>query len=91
MSATLWEIHYEDQVVKQDIPQLSDDIRHRIRTTIENKLMTDPLHFGKPLRYSLSGQRSLRIGDYRVLYYIDHEQHRVLVTAIGHRRDIYEG
>ena len=32
--------------------------------------------------------RSLRVGDYRVLYHLDHEARIVSVAAIGHRRDI---
>jgi mRNA-degrading endonuclease RelE of RelBE toxin-antitoxin system len=36
------------------------------------------------------GQRTLRVGDYRVLYTVDSTQYRIQVLAIGHRRDIYE-
>lgn len=86
-----WEIRYAEQVITQDIPSLDAAVKKRIRTAIETKLMTDPLHFGKPLRYSLSGQRSLRVGDWRILYALDHEARMVSITAIGHRRDIYEG
>jgi mRNA interferase RelE/StbE len=31
----------------------------------------------------------IRIGDYRVLYEVDHEKRLVSVFAIGHRRDVY--
>lgn len=85
-----WHVRYSDHVSREDIPKLSSAIRERIRTAIEQKLMRDPLHFGKPLRYSLTGQRSLRVGDWRVLYSIDHEKRLISVSAIGHRRDIYE-
>ena len=85
-----WQIHYADQVVDHDIPSLTSAVRDRIRRAIESKLMTDPLHFGKPLRDSLSGHRSLRVGDYRVLYRLAHEERAVHIVAIAHRRDIYE-
>jgi len=85
-----WHIFYADSVLKEDIPRLGQAERQRIRQAIETKLMRDPIHFGKPLRYSLSGQRSLRVGDYRVLFLVDAQERNVKITAIGHRRDIYE-
>ncbi len=89
--AAEWQLHYSEQVVKQDIPALDKAVRMRIRKAIESKLTADPVHFGKPLRYSLSGQRSLRVGDWRVLYHLDHEARLVSITAIAHRREVYEG
>ena len=85
-----WELRYSDHVRDHDIPKLDRTVRTRIRSTIDKKLKHEPMHFGKPLRYSLNGQRSLRIGDYRVLYLIDHTKQCVLITAIGHRSDIYD-
>jgi mRNA interferase RelE/StbE len=41
----------------------------------------------------LKGQRNawrIRIGDYRVIYEIRDKELRILVIAIGHRKDIYE-
>jgi len=85
-----WEVRYSDRVLKHDIPSLDSAIRKRIKSAIETKLMRDPITFGKLLRYSLSNQRSLRVGDYRVLYMIEHDKHLISITSIGHRRDIYE-
>lgn len=31
----------------------------------------------------------IRVGDYRILYTVEHQQLIVLVLTIGHRRDIY--
>lgn len=70
-----------------DIPDLPKKERQRIRSAIEEKLTTRPEHFGKPLRRSLNGYRSLRIGDYRVLFRI--EGLEVKIFAIGHRSLIY--
>jgi mRNA interferase RelE/StbE len=32
----------------------------------------------------------IRIGNYRIIYEIEDKQLRILVVAIGHRKDIYE-
>jgi mRNA interferase RelE/StbE len=52
-------------------------------------LAANPHRVGKPLKLGLSGLHSARRGDYRVIYRIDDDQHRVNVVAIEHRSDIY--
>jgi mRNA-degrading endonuclease RelE of RelBE toxin-antitoxin system len=85
-----WRIEYLESVVQDDIPTLSEAARRRIRKAIENKLGSNPVEFGKPLRYSFKGARRLRVGDHRVIYRIEPPD-VVLVVKIGHRRDVYEG
>ena len=62
-----------------------------VRRRIENKLLMlekNP-ELGKPLTAILRGLRSLRIGDYRVIYQIKNAELIVLVIKIGHRRNVY--
>ena len=86
----LYQIEYLDSVVKEDIPALPKRIKDTIKKAIEERLMIDPLGFGKPLRYSLKGHRRLRVSDYRIVYRIDAEKNTILIIAIKHRKDIYE-
>lgn len=90
MTALLYTILYEEHVISRDIPDLPKTARVTIRRAIEEKLTTDPINFGKPLRYSLKGHRRLRVGDYRVVYRIDHVLFTVYIVAIRHRKDVYE-
>ncbi len=83
-------VEYLQIVVEDDIPSLPKTMRDRIRKAIEERLTFDPVGFGKPLRYSLKGHRRLRVGDYRVVYKIELAKNTVVVTAIKHRKDIYE-
>jgi|AntAceMinimDraft_11_1070367.scaffolds.fasta_scaffold52516_1 addiction module RelE/StbE family toxin len=78
---------YSNQVIEKDLPKLSSSAKSLIKLTIEKKLLTDPVKFGKPLRYNLKGCRSLRVSDYRVIYQIVETTINVLV--IRHRRDCY--
>jgi mRNA-degrading endonuclease RelE of RelBE toxin-antitoxin system len=50
--------------------------------------MTEPDLFGKPLRKSLLGFRSLRVGEYRVIFLIKGKT--VEVYMIAHRSRVYE-
>ena len=43
-----------------------------------------------PLTGSLSGLFKLKVGDYRIVYEIDHNSRVITVHKIGHRRDIYK-
>jgi len=85
-----YQICYLEDVVRKHIPDLSSSARTLIKRAIEERLMVDPIRFGKPLRYSLKGHRRLRVSDYRVVYRIDVESSVVVVVAIKHRKDIYE-
>jgi mRNA interferase RelE/StbE len=83
-----YRIEYLDSVVDDDIPMLPKVVKQTIKKAIEARLMTDPIGFGKPLRYSLKGHRRLRVGDYRVVYRI--EVPVVVIVAIKHRKEVYE-
>ena len=83
-----YKIEYLEKVLKEDIPNLPKSIKERVKKAIVERLLVDPIGFGKPLQYSLKGHRRLRVGDYRVVYRM--ESHIVLIVAIKHRKDIYE-
>ena len=72
----------------EDIPRLSTAEAIRVERTIRLKLMVDPLLFAKPLRYSLKSVRSLRVGDWRVLFVVAGVVVRIL--AIKHRSAVYK-
>ena len=84
-----YRIEYLQSVVQHDIPALSATAKRQIRTAIDRKLGSNPVEFGKPLRYSFRGARRLRVGDYRVIDTIEPPD-VVVVVKIGHRRDIYQ-
>lgn len=84
-----YRIEYLASVVEEDIPSLGGPVRGGIKAAIEMKLSVHPIEFGKPLRYSHKGARSLRVGDWRVIYKIEPPD-VVLVVNIGHRREVYE-
>ena len=44
---------------------------------------------GKVLKSPLRGKRSLRVGDYRVIYRLDTARQKVIIESVGHRREIY--
>ncbi len=85
-----YSLEYLDHVVEDDIPKLPKTMKIRIKRAIEARLTLDPVGLGKPLRYSFSGHRRLRVGDYRIIYRIDPEKKVVTIVGIKHRKDVYE-
>ncbi len=83
----MYSIEYIDSV-RDDLKKISKTDKDIIKKTIEKKLKSNPLDFGKPLQYSKKGLRSLRVGDYRVIFKI--EDVTVLVVKIGHRKEVYD-
>ncbi len=71
----------------RDYKHLPAAVQARVATALES-LAEDPLA-GKPLQGPYAGLRSLRIGEYRLVYRPALSNKVVLVQAIGHRRDIY--
>lgn len=79
-----------DVNIEEELRRLPKAVLEIIRRSIERKLTTDPIAFGKPLRYSLKGYRRLRVGDYRVIYRIVEDKVLVMIIDVAHRKDIYK-
>lgn len=86
----LYEVEYLVSVFEEDIPLLPKKAKNIIKKAIEERLMIDPIGFGKPLRYSLKGHRRLRVGDYRIVYRIHPDKKLIIIIAIKHRKNVYE-
>ena len=71
-----------------DAMLLSRQDQDRVESVIINKLKTNPMLFGKPLRHGLKNYRSLRIGKYRLGFKLD--ANIVYVLGIVHRSRAYE-
>jgi len=69
-----------------------DKLPLSLKTTIlqrVSELETNP-YLGRKLRGKLEGLYSLRVGDYRVLYWIDIDKAVIWLLEVEHRKKIYE-
>ena len=69
---------------------LDAKLKTRLDESIES-LATDPRPPGCRKLAGISDRYRLRVGDYRIIYCIDDGKVTVLVLAIGHRREVYDG
>jgi len=42
------------------------------------------------LHHNLKGLFKLRVGDWRIIYSVDHQRKTITIHLIGHRREIYK-
>ena len=84
-----WQPLYHHNVEAEDLPKIPANLRVRIRSAIETRLMVDPVSYGEPLRKTLKGYKKLRVGDYRVIYRVLSQQ-VVRILIIGHRDEVYK-
>ena len=63
-----------------------------IKGWIEKHLSDEenPRRFGKALTANRKGTWRYRIGDYRLLCFIDDGKLVILALSVGHRREVYE-
>ncbi|MFU8768226.1 MAG: type II toxin-antitoxin system RelE family toxin [Desulfotignum sp.] len=68
--------------------RLHPETRKNIKTGL--KALNENPYLGKLLQNELAVFRALKLKRFRVVYRIDDINTRVVVYAIGHRKDIYE-
>ena len=71
----------------EKIYKVDKKLYSRLVVAIET-LKSDPYQ-GKSLKGKLSGDYSLRIGEYRIIYTIEKNVLTVYIIDLGHRREIY--
>lgn len=76
---------------QKEFRKLDKYTQKMIRSWINKNLVDceNPRQHGKGLTANRSGQWRYRIGDYRVIAYIDDNKLIILALSVGHRREIY--
>ena len=85
-----YSVDFIDQEALDQFKSLPKTIQKGLGTAIKERLETDPISYGKPLRKNLKGYRRLRVGHYRIIYKIDPKNMKVIISVVDHRKDVYE-
>ena len=73
---------------RRQLASLDAPTQRRVARGIE-ALGTDPRPAGAEILKGGDGEARIRIGDWRVIYVVRHDELVVLVIKIGHRSDVY--
>lgn len=72
----------------KDFKKLTPEIQKRIVKKLDYFITSgQPLKFADSLINYEIGQYRFRVGDYRIIF--DIEEEKIVVLALGHRKDIY--
>ena len=75
-----------------DLASLDHVVARRIlKKLVWFSKQSDPLTYAVRLRPPSIGDARFRVGDYRIAVVVDYHQKRIVVAAVGHRREIYRG
>jgi mRNA interferase RelE/StbE len=78
---------YKKRAVK-DIKAVSPELKERLKYKLEwFASQPDPLSFAEPLTKPADAQYRYRVGNYRVLFDVDHDT--IIVLRVQHRREVY--
>ncbi len=86
-----WAVSFLSSVAK-DLKGISQKDKERIKQKIEwLSEQPDPRKHGKKLVGSkYKDLFRLRVGNYRIIYKTEQEQILIIITRIGHRREVYQ-
>jgi mRNA interferase RelE/StbE len=81
-----WRIAFA-RTAEKEFARLSSEMQVRVARGIRS-LEDEPIP-SSAKRLKGREEFRLRVGDYRVLYTIEHESRSLKILAVGHRRDVY--
>lgn len=87
----VWTINYSDRALKS-LRKMDKQNARRIVDFMDLRIAVaaDPRKSGRPLKGELGEFWRYRVGDYRILCEIRDDELIILVTTIGHRREVYD-
>ena len=75
------------QKFEREVRKIRDNsVKDRLRKQVE-RIAENP-EFGKPLRYGLKGERTIRIQPYRLIYAVQGD--RLILLRFENRKDVYD-
>jgi len=70
------------------IRKLPKDLQTQVLDDIEI-LKEDPMPANSRQLHCDPELRRIRSGNYRIIYHTDHEQHQIVITKVGDRKNVY--
>ena len=83
----IWKIVFTPEA-SEKVSSLHPEIKRKVKQSLI-ELRKNP-YLGKDLQEELSGFKSFRIKNYRIIYNIDEYEYSVRIYYFGTRKDVYE-
>jgi len=73
---------------EKELARLPQSLIHKIFKMTE-KMQLNPLLLNSQKLSSYKDLYRIRIGDYRIIYLLEKAKKKIIITKIGHRREVY--
>ena len=83
----MYEVEFTNSAAKE-FRRLSQEIVKRVRVAVD-KLRENPWIHGTKKLSGADNFYRIRVGQYRIVYFIDSGKNLVLITKIKHRKEVY--
>jgi mRNA interferase RelE/StbE len=84
-----WNIEWDDRA-RKELRSLDKPIQKKILTYLRERTTENPRNFGKELLGDKVGLWRYRVENYRLICQLENDRLRILVIAVGHRKEIYK-
>ncbi len=84
-----WCIEWDDRA-RKELRSLDKPIQKKIITYLRERTTENPRNFGKELSGDKVGLWRYRVENYRLICQLENDRLRILVIAVGHRKEIYQ-
>jgi mRNA interferase RelE/StbE len=86
-----WKVRFNKKAEKE-FDKIDRPIQQKITTYVTTHIICakNPRLFGHALKGSLRDLWRYRVGNYRLICYIDDKNQMIKIMHIGHRKDVYE-
>lgn len=89
MSSEPYELAFENNALK-NLKRLDKGVASRILKKLQTLAKEVESFPHTAMKGQWKGYFRIRVGNYRVIYDLDHDNQRIIIETVGHRRDIYE-
>ncbi len=72
----------------KDLKKIPKDVREKVQSIVEN-VRRDPFIMASKRLVGYTNLYRYRLGDYRLVYYVNSEQKKVIFLLVAHRKDVY--
>jgi mRNA interferase RelE/StbE len=83
-----YNVKWQEKAI-EDLRKLDKQTAKGIIEMVKIYLSQDPISLAKPVKGMFKGLFRYRYGDYRIIYALERKEKNILISRVGHKKNIY--